>query len=42
MTEQKNISVGGIEIGNTRPLVLMAGVNVLESRDLAMKVASQY
>jgi 2-dehydro-3-deoxyphosphooctonate aldolase (KDO 8-P synthase) len=29
-------------IGNTQPLTLMGGVNVLESRDLAMQVAEEF
>ena len=29
-------------IGNNKPMTLMGGVNVLESRDLAMKVAEQF
>ena len=29
-------------IGNNKPMILMGGVNVLESRDLAMKVAEQF
>lgn len=29
-------------IGNSRPLTLMGGVNVLESRDLAMQVAEEF
>jgi 2-dehydro-3-deoxyphosphooctonate aldolase (KDO 8-P synthase) len=29
-------------IGNSQPLTLMGGVNVLESRDLAMQVAEEF
>ncbi|HHZ8328455.1 TPA: 3-deoxy-8-phosphooctulonate synthase [Pseudomonas aeruginosa] len=35
----KTVRLGTIEFCNTRPMVLMGGVNVLESRDLAMRVA---
>jgi len=39
---QKTLSVAGIDIGNTRPFVLFGGMNVLESRDLALTVAEKY
>ncbi|WP_020408269.1 3-deoxy-8-phosphooctulonate synthase [Hahella ganghwensis] len=39
---QKTIKVGNIEIANDRPMVLFGGMNVLESRDLAMEVAETY
>lgn len=39
---QKIISVGDIQIGNELPFVLFGGMNVLESRDLAMSVAEKY
>lgn len=42
MTEQKIIKLGAIEIGNHKPFVLFGGMNVLESRDLAMKVCEEY
>ena len=35
----KTVRLGTIEFCNTRPMVLIGGVNVLESRDLAMRVA---
>ncbi|WP_020208488.1 3-deoxy-8-phosphooctulonate synthase [Gilvimarinus chinensis] len=38
----KIVSVGGIEIANNHPFVLFGGMNVLESRDLAMKTAEAY
>lgn len=31
-----------IEVGNQRPFVLFGGMNVLESRDLALKIAEHY
>lgn len=37
--EQKTIALNQFEIGNHKPMVLLAGMNVLESRDLAMQVA---
>ncbi len=42
MTEQKIIQLGDIAIGNNKPFVLFGGMNVLESRDLALKVCEEY
>jgi len=39
---QKIIKVGDIEIGNELPFVLFGGMNVLESRDMAMQIAETY
>jgi len=39
---QKIIQVGNVQIGNELPFVLFGGMNVLESRDLAMRVAEAY
>lgn len=39
---QKIIRVGNIEIANDKPMVLFGGMNVLESRDLALKVCEEY
>lgn len=39
---QKTITVQNIEIANDKPFVLFGGMNVLESRDMAMKVAEKY
>jgi len=36
------IDVNGIDVANDRPFVLFGGMNVLESRDLAMQVAEHY
>lgn len=38
----KILSVGDIQVGNTLPFVLFGGMNVLESRDLAMRIAEHY
>lgn len=38
----KVVRVGDIEIANDKPFVLFGGMNVLESRDLAMKVCEEY
>lgn len=38
----KTVSVGGITIANNAPFVLFGGMNVLESRDLAMRTAEAY
>lgn len=39
---QKTVTVANLEIANDRPFVLMGGMNVLESRDLAMQIAEHY
>ncbi|HWR79583.1 MAG TPA: 3-deoxy-8-phosphooctulonate synthase, partial [Pseudomonas sp.] len=39
---QKTIRVGSIEIANDKPFVLFGGINVLESRDLAMRACEEY
>ena len=39
---QPLVDVAGITLGNDRPLVLMGGMNVLESRDMALRVAEHY
>ncbi|TNE77320.1 MAG: 3-deoxy-8-phosphooctulonate synthase [Gammaproteobacteria bacterium] len=36
------IDVSGLGVANDRPFTLFGGMNVLESRDLAMQVAEQY
>ncbi|AZZ93625.1 3-deoxy-8-phosphooctulonate synthase [Hahella sp. KA22] len=38
----RTVKVGGIDIANDRPFVLFGGMNVLESRDLALQVAESY
>ena len=38
----KTIGIGDFEIGNHLPFVLLGGMNVLESRDLALQVAEAY
>jgi len=39
---QKIIRVGNIEIANDKPFVLFGGMNVLESRDLALQICETY
>lgn len=41
MTKQKHVILGEIEIGNDRPLTLIAGPCAMESRDHAIAVAKQ-
>ncbi len=36
------IKVGQVEVANDKPFVLFGGMNVLESRDMAMQVAEHY
>ena len=38
----KQINIGAIELANDKPFVLFGGMNVLESRDLAMRIAEHY
>jgi 2-dehydro-3-deoxyphosphooctonate aldolase (KDO 8-P synthase) len=38
----KNVKVGSVSVGNSLPFVLFGGMNVLESRDMAMQVAEAY
>lgn len=40
--QQRTVSIQNIQCGNDKPFTLFGGINVLESRDLAMKAAEQY
>jgi len=40
--EQRSIKVGQIDVNNDKLMTLFGGMNVLESRDLAMTIAEQY
>ncbi|QLY26957.1 3-deoxy-8-phosphooctulonate synthase [Bdellovibrio sp. KM01] len=40
--QNKIVKIGNIEVGNNKPFVLFAGMNVLESRDLAMQVCEHF
>ncbi|MEK9773385.1 MAG: 3-deoxy-8-phosphooctulonate synthase [Opitutae bacterium] len=42
MSNQKTITVGGVSISNDLPFTLFGGMNVLESRELALDMASTY
>lgn len=42
MINTQVIKVGNVSIANQLPFVLFGGMNVLESRDLAMRVAEHY
>lgn len=42
MINTQEIKVGNIKVGNSLPFALFGGMNVLESRDLAMQVAEHY
>lgn len=39
---QKTIPLNSIEMSNDKPFVLLGGMNVLESRDLAMRIVEAY
>ena len=41
-TALPQIPLHGFTIANNRPFVLFGGMNVLESRDLAMEIAAAY
>lgn len=36
------VSIGDINVANDLPFVLFGGMNVLESRDLAMRICEHY
>jgi 2-dehydro-3-deoxyphosphooctonate aldolase (KDO 8-P synthase) len=40
--EQKTVTVGTLEVSNNKQFVLFGGMNVLESRDMAMRIAEHY
>ncbi|MGB1092345.1 MAG: 3-deoxy-8-phosphooctulonate synthase, partial [Oceanobacter sp.] len=40
MIEQ--VQVGGMDVANNKPFTLFGGMNVLESRDLAMRICEHY
>lgn len=40
--EQITLRLGNIAIGNTQPMVLVGGMNVLESEELALQVAAEF
>ena len=42
MSEQNTIQVGNLQVSNDLPFTLFGGMNVLESRELALEVASAY
>ncbi len=42
MINTQVIKVGQVQVGNHLPFVLFGGMNVLESRDLAMRIAEHY
>ncbi|GGD63632.1 3-deoxy-8-phosphooctulonate synthase [Lacimicrobium alkaliphilum] len=42
MNNQQLITIAGREVANDKPFVLFGGMNVLESRDLAMRIAEHY
>ncbi|SDB28254.1 2-dehydro-3-deoxyphosphooctonate aldolase (KDO 8-P synthase) [Pseudidiomarina indica] len=42
MINTQVIKIGKVQLGNELPFVLFGGMNVLESRDLAMRIAEHY
>jgi 2-dehydro-3-deoxyphosphooctonate aldolase (KDO 8-P synthase) len=42
MNLQKIISIGELKVSNDNPFALFGGMNVLESRELAMEIAAYY
>jgi len=39
---QKVVSIAGLQTGNDRPFMLFGGMNVIESREMALRVAEHY
>ncbi|WP_290784697.1 3-deoxy-8-phosphooctulonate synthase [Halomonas sp.] len=39
---ERHVSIAGLQAGNSLPLMLFGGINVLESRELAIEVAEAY
>ena len=42
MSEQNEIEVGNLKVSNALPFTLFGGMNVLESRELALEIAAAY
>ncbi|WP_263078718.1 3-deoxy-8-phosphooctulonate synthase [Endozoicomonas sp. Mp262] len=42
MIPSKTVAIGDIQLANDKPFVLFGGMNVLESRDLALAIAESY
>lgn len=42
MNNQQLINLAGLDVANNKPFVLFGGMNVLESRELAMRIAEHY
>jgi len=42
MQNLHTITIGDIQVANDKPFVLFGGMNVLESRDMAMHIAEYY
>lgn len=40
--QQRHVAIQQIQVGNDQPFTLFGGMNVLESRDMAMSVAEQF
>lgn len=40
--ENRTVKIGNLEVANNKPFVLFAGLNVLESRDLAMSTCEHF
>jgi 2-dehydro-3-deoxyphosphooctonate aldolase (KDO 8-P synthase) len=36
------VEIGNVQVANDKPFVLFGGMNVLESRDMAMHIAEYY
>ena len=42
MSSQSIISIGEIDVSNELPFTLFGGMNVIESRELALEIAAYY
>ena len=38
----KTVKIANLEVSNEKPFTLFAGMNVLESRELALKIAEEF
>ena len=42
LAQQTTLRLGNLRIGNTQPMVVVGGMNVLESEELALRVAAEF
>jgi 2-dehydro-3-deoxyphosphooctonate aldolase (KDO 8-P synthase) len=42
LAKQTILQLGNMRIGNTLPMIIVGGMNVLESEELALRVAAEF